>query len=443
MDKSVVESLPLLPGVYIFKNHKKRVIYVGKSVRIRDRVKSYFDNYKVLEPKTQKMVEEIATIDYIVTETELEALILEAALIKQYKPTYNVQWKDDKNYFFIGIQNGAIRQKKGLGYVVKSNLWPYVYLTHQTKNDKDLFFGPFTSGKEVKKALKILRSVFGWCEYKNSKQVKDKKGCFYYQIKMCPGICKDEISLQEYWKTIDYLIWFLQGKKVKVIKQLEEKMQKLANDLNFEAAAKIKNWIEKLNNLTTKFHLPDDYLQNPNLIDDIYEQEVKGLIGQLGLSYDKKLTDFVIEAYDISHLGNIAGVGSRVVFVGGKPDKNYYRRYRLKQVRIPDDYGAMAEVIKRRFKNKDNLPDLVVIDGGKGQVTVVKKELDKMGLSVPVIGLVKHPDRVVVFNQTTGRFNTLTVKNDKALRLLQRIRDEAHRFANSYRRYLMKKRLKT
>ncbi|NOY14859.1 MAG: excinuclease ABC subunit C, partial [bacterium] len=183
------------------------------------------------------------------------------------------------------------------------------------------------------------------------------------------------------------------------------------------------------------FHTPDDYLKNPNLIDDIYNQQTADLIKTAGLDFKASLAGFTIEAYDISHLGDTAGVGSRVVFIDGRPDKSKYRRYRLKTA-VPDDYQAMAEVIKRRLKKLDDLPDLFLIDGGKGQLSAVKKILDKRKVKTPLIGLVKNPDRLVVWRDQKHSFRIIRIKNQPALLLLQRIRNEAHRFANSYRKII-------
>ncbi len=439
-----INSLPLSPGVYIYRDQKGKVIYVGKSVRLRDRVKSYFDNVKHLEPKTKKLVSEIVKIDHIKTETELEALILEAALIKQYKPRYNIQGKDDKNYFFIEIKNGQIYKAKGLAHVVNQQLWPAVKLTHQTKNSTSLYFGPFINGQEVKKALKVLRRIFKWCEYssRTSWQRQGKKACFYRQISLCPGICDNTIELKTYWQNFRQLILFLEGKKQAMIKDLEKKMRKLAKAEKFEEAARVRDLIDRLQKLTAQYHSPADYLKNPNLSDDINQKQLIDLIEILNdhylLSSILHLSShFTIEAYDISHLGTEYGVGSRVVFAYGQPVKNKYRHYKLK-TQVPDDYQALAEVLTRRFKKTDDLPDLIVIDGGKGQVTKVQAIADKLNINTPIVGLAKRPDRLVVYDQTKQAYQLVPVTSRPAGKLLARLRDEAHRFANRYRKKVMK-----
>ncbi len=436
--KPAIKNLPFSPGVYIFKNKQKKVIYVGKSIKLKERVKSYFHNFTSLGDKSQKMVNEIYQIDHIVTDSELEALILEAALIKQYKPLYNSQLKDDKNYFFIEIQNGKLWQEKGISYVVKQNLWPHISLTHQTKNKSSLYFGPFISGKEVKQAMKILRQIFGWCEYKTQKQLKiNKKPCFYHHLGLCPGVCAGQLDLRGYWRSFKYLIWFLQGKKTTVINKLQTRMDQAAKKLRFEQAAKYKDLIDRLNNLTTAFHTPDDYLKNPNLAYDIHKAQLNDLCQILDIKLTDNWFEFAIEAYDISHLAETAGVGSRVVFVGGKPDKTKYRRYRLKTA-VPNDYQAMAEVIKRRLKKTNDLPDLIVVDGGKGQLSTVKKILDQAKIQLEVVGLAKKPDRLIVWHKGQQTFKTVKLTNRPGLFLLQRLRNEAHRFANNYRLKLLK-----
>ena len=476
--KKTINALPLSPGVYIYRDKGGKVIYVGKSVRLRDRVKSYFDNIRYLEPKTKKLVSEIVKIDHIKTETELEALILEAALIKQHKPRYNIQGKDDKNYFFIEIKNGQVYRSRSLAYVVDKELWPAVKLTHQTKNSTSLYFGPFINGQEVKKALKVLRRIFKWCQYSShaSWRRHKKKACFYRQINLCPGICDNTIDLKTYWQSFRQLILFLESKKQTVIKDLEKQMRKLAKKEKFEDAAKVRDLIDRLQKLTDQYRSPADYLKNPNLSDDINLKQLSDLIVILtschpddsseaklnvkcsesqnndsrgsktsvlrsGVQNDRnntQLSTFTIEAYDISHLGTEYGVGSRVVFAGGQPVKNKYRQYKL-STQVPNDYQALVEVLTRRFKKTNDLPDLILIDGGKGQVAKVQAIADRLGIGTPIVGLAKRPDRLVIYDQTKQAYQIVPVASRPAGKLLTRLRNEAHRFANNYRKKVMKK----
>ena len=475
---------------------------MGKSTKLRDRVKSYFDNFSHLAPKTRQLVKNIAQIDHIVTDSELEALILEAALIKKYQPHYNIQGKDDKNYFYIKIANGKVYKDKGLSYVANQEIWPAVKLTHQTKDKKALYFGPFISGKEVRQALKILRKIFGWCEFSSQASWKrhGKKACFYRQIKLCPGICDNTIDLKTYWQNIKNLILFLEGKKKQVKSKLEKKMHNLAKKEKFEEAAKIRDFLKKLDQLITQYHTPDDYLKNPNLVEDVLNEQLTDLINLVshfypivdvassklkaqnsllrrrrkvysdvrrshpelvsGLSRQSRGSQidnveilntsrpsalnfqndklFTIEAYDISHLGTEHGVGSRVVFVNGKPVKKLYRQYKLK-TQVPNDYQALKEILTRRFKKTNDLPDLIVIDGGKGQVRKIQQVEDVLGINTLIVGLAKKPDRLVIYDKRDQDYKLIPLSNRPAGLLLARLRDEAHRFANRYRKKLMKK----
>ncbi len=485
-----INSLPLSPGVYIYKNKKGQVIYVGKSTKLRDRVKSYFDNFHHLAPKTRQLVKNITEIDHIVTDSELEALILEAALIKKYQPRYNIQGKDDKNYFYIKIANGKVYKDKGLSYVTNQEIWPAVKLTHQTKDKKALYFGPFISGKEVRQALKILRKIFGWCEFSSQASWRrhGQKACFYRQIKLCPGVCDSTIDLKTYWQNIKNLILFLEGKKKQVKSKLEKKMHNLAKKEKFEEAAKIRDFLKKLDQLVTQYHTPEDYLKNPNLVEDVLNEQLVDLINLVSRFYpivdvassklkaqnsllrrrrshpelvsgsqidnveilntsrpsalnfqnDNALPTFTIEAYDISHLGTEHGVGSRVVFTNGRPNKKLYRQYKLK-TQVPNDYQALKEVLTRRFKKTKDLPDLIVIDGGKGQVRKIQQVADVLGINTPIVGLAKKPDRLVIYDKRDQDYKLIPLSNRPAGLLLARLRDEAHRFANRYRKKLMKK----
>lgn len=479
--QSQIQQLLQSPGVYLFKDNKGEVLYVGKSVRLRDRVKSYYQVGNNLGPKTKRMIREIKKIDCIETESEIEALILEAELIKKHKPRYNTQWKDDKTYQFVKIENGKLRIEKGIRKMVKNRVWPWVTTSRQ-KDDLDaLYFGPFPEGRTVKEVLKALRKIFPWCKYKSAQQKKRQKKprlrsgqsfggqarlrspegkanggqvCLYYHLGLCPGICADKVSLRDYWKTIDQLVLFLLGKKKLVQRNIKKHMDKAAKMRDFEKAAYYRDLSQKIDYVTQNFRDSSEYLENPNLKQDLRRQEVEELLEKLRRvkmfeeNHQKHPTGvegFRIEGYDISNLGKDFTVGSRVVFVGGEPVKSEYRRYKIKTDKLPDDYTALEEVLTRRFNppvsKKDNLPDLILIDGGKGQLSIARKVLVQKKLDLLVTGLAKQHETLIISIGTDRYQEVLLPQDSPALKLVMRVRDESHRFAKAYHKLLRRKSL--
>ncbi len=482
-----IKSLPLSPGIYIYKNKKGEIIYVGKSVRLRDRVKSYFVNEERLLPKTKRLVSEIDDIDYIETESEIEALLLEASLIKKHQPFYNIQGKDDKRAKYIKVVNAKARKNLGIKKTIERELWPWITTTRQIDDKDSLFFGPFPAGNTVNKVLKVLRHTFPWCAYKSKTQARRaKKPCFYSHINLCPGICDNKITLREYWEIFDNLVLFLQGKKKTLQRELSKRMNLAAKREDFEKAAFYRDTLSGIDYITQRFRDSAEYLKNPNLLDDLRAQEINDLISileKLGVTLSaNEIHDFYIEGYDISNSGSDFAVGSRVAFIGGEPDKRLYRKYKIKKAKTPDDYAAMKEVLRRRLKGDGKLPNLILVDGGIGQVNAALMAMEETGKFVPVVGLEKKFETLIVphygvssviaspprrakrsnnsgdYHVAKLRFpprndgnNTSVIallhageisfklpKHSPARRLVQRIRDEAHRFANSYRKKLRK-----
>lgn len=369
---------------------------MGKAKNLRDRVSSYFAKPSTLLPKTALLVEEIVKIDHIDVESEIDAFLLEANLIKKYCPKYNLIGKDDKSYPYIEID-------------VKSPI-PLVKIVRQQTNPKNRYFGPYPPGSDAARLLRFLRHIFPFVSQKH------KKGeiCLRSHLGLCP--CAD---LSVYPKNLKNLMDFLSGKRLSVQKNLEKEMEAYSQKQEYEKAALIKEQLQKLAYLTAPRTNPWEYQKNPNLVSDRRNLEIGELEKILGLSNLNK-----IEAYDIANISGKFASGSQVVFVGGVPEKKFYRRYKITTKDAPDDYAMIREVLTRRLKSDVPLPDLFVIDGGKGQLNVALSIISKR----PVIALAKREEEIYTQD---GKIIRLP-KNSAALHLLQRLRDEAHRFSRKY-----------
>ncbi|MFW5853011.1 MAG: UvrB/UvrC motif-containing protein [Patescibacteria group bacterium] len=396
-----LSNLPDKPGVYIFKQNK-RILYIGKATSLKSRVKSYFNKNitKTRGPKIEAMVKLITKVEYQECDSVLEALLQEAILIKKYNPPYNTKAKDDKSFWFV---------------VITKESWPRVLMVRgqdlSTVVDPDQVkksFGPFPHGPELKAGLKIIRRLFPFrdkCKPQGDLKNKNPKPCFNRQIGLCPGVCTGEISHKEYLKNIKHIILLFEGKKKKLLTQLEKEMQQAARVQDFEQATIYRNRLQTLNNLKDV-----SVIKRP-LVD----------IGELR-----------IEAYDVAHLAGQNTVGVMVVLDNQGPLKNEYRRFIIKGKAAgrPNDTAALAELLNRRLKHKDwLLPDLIVADGGQAQVGVIEKILQKNKLSIPVVGVVKdekhRPQKII------KRPPKWPVNQDH---LIIAANDEAHRFALAFHR---------
>ena len=434
-----IKELPLTPGVYLFKDKNNRVLYVGKSVRLRDRVKSYFTLRSHLGPRTRSMLAEATHIDTISTETELEALLLELELIKKYTPLYNSQWKDDKAYKYIEIKNAGKRRRVGIQRMVVADVWPWVTTTRQKKDPDSLYFGPFPEGTTVNRVITSVRRVFPWCKYRSTDEARrEGKACFYSHIELCPGICEGRVTLDEYWKINDQLVTFLKGKKKVVQRYFTQQMSHASEREDFERAAMYRDLLNKLDYITQSFHTSREYLENVNLREDLRAEEVLDLTRLIGQAPPKDPLTFYIEGYDISNLGTQYTVGSRVASVGGEADKSKYRRYRIRREQLPNDFAAMKEMLTRRLKGKDPLPDLLLVDGGKGQLHTVMKVMEELDIPTPIIGLAKRFETIIVPREE-GDYEIALPLDSPARRLVTRLRDESHRFAQNYHKLLRSK----
>ena len=379
-----IKLAPNSPGVYFFKKNNK-FIYIGRALNLKNRLADYLRSSDL---KTNRMVKEADNLSVKKTGNLLEAVILEANLIKKYQPKYNIREKDNRSFIYI---------------VVPQTDWPYPFLARGRELDKyrpenAFIFGPLKSFSLAKNLLLVLRRVFPYSTCK----LNAGKPCFHYQIGLCPGKCQGLITKEEYRKNIENLILVLSGKKEKAVKNLTDPWK-----------------IYLLENL-------DDSL----LI--VREENLPAQAGPAGSLIDKK-----IEAYDISHLAGKETVGAMVVFENGDFDKNQYRLFKIKTAKPSDDLSALAEMIERRIKHKEwAYPDLFLIDGGKTQVKTAQKILTRNKINVPVVGIAKFKGDKLVFLKIKKSLKELIVLS---FGRLQKARNEAHRFANSFRKRILKK----
>lgn len=423
---SQVKKLPKLPGVYLFKDKTDKVIYIGKAANLAQRIKYYFQAQTKLEPKIKKMIKETASLDSIPVQSEFEALLLEAKLIRQQKPKYNTKWKDDKSFLYILITDEG---------------FPRVLPARKTEGKPGVYFGPFPKAMRVRQVLKFLRFIFPYCSQKLS-----RRACFYSHLGLCNPCPSKIVRLpqdeqkplkKKYLSNIRYLKRVLKGQSKKVIKNLEVQMKEAAREENFEKAKKIRDRLEKLKFITSPRARISSYLENPNFLEDQRLLELKEL-EQVLKTHFKDVSLSRIECFDISTLFGQKATGSMVVFLEGVQEKKDYRRFRIRKAGKPDDVAMIKEVIRRRFSHPEwAFPDLIIIDGGKGQVSGVLAVLKKLGLAIPVIGLAKRLEEVVI--PESAGFEILKLPaTSAALNLLKRIRDEAHRFAIAYHKKLRK-----
>lgn len=396
-------------------NKRGEVIYIGKSHCLRKRVSSYFLRSFDFSPKVKKLIDEIASFTYITTESEAEALILEADLIKKHKPKYNTMLKYGIKYPYLCL--------------TLAESFPRLLVTRVFReNDGNLYFGPYTSVRRMRELLKFIERFYPLRSC--SRLVKRDRPCINYYMGKCKAPCMGWVSEEEYKKMVESLSLFLAGKRRELITKLVEKMESLARELKFEEAAKIRDQIRALEKILKQPRISLDYPQ------DYLETSLFKLKEFLNLSVFPN----VIEGIDISNLYGKEAVGVVVCFQGGVPFKKKYRRYKIKSVEGIDDPRMIAEVIRRRYgKHSDEgIPDLILVDGGIAQVNSAKKALNDLGIDVPVIGLAKREELIFLPGDSTP----IKIPEDSpALHLLQRVRNEAHRFAISYHRKLREKEL--
>ncbi len=416
--KQRAKNLPDSPGVYFFKDKKKKVIYIGKAISLKKRLANYFQQGP-FEPKIGRLISQITDFDYLPLSSEPEALFLEDRLIKEFQPKYNQISKDGKSYPFLKITKEE---------------FPSFTIVRDPKKRNAFYFGPYTDVIALRRAYRYLRTIFPIrrCRKKINPEKKGKV-CLDFHLGRCAGPCAGKIKEKEYRKLADALVLFLRGSYRETRRQLKKLMKKAAEELNFEEAAKYRDEIKIISRMEeSRVHL------HPIPPPQVGRERGRGVIPlQKVLSLPKLPKK--IEGIDISDIAGDKAVGGLVSFKNGKPEKSNYRRFKIKRVSGIDDYRMMAEVIARRYQEKKNFPDLLLIDGGKGHLSTVMKKFKEMKLSFPVIALAKRNEEIFL----PGSSSPLILKKDSPVLLfLERIRNEAHRFAISYHRKLRRKALK-
>ena len=507
-------NLPNESGCYLFKDKNEKIIYIGKAKNLKKRIKQY-NQKNIFDIKTKSMLNYVNSLDFVATDNEVEALILENTLIKKHQPKYNIRLKDAKTHSYI---------------LLTDEEYPRTIIARR-KNGKGKYYGPFISAHERDYILQFIKKTF----LLRSCNKLPKKVCLRYHINLCDAPCIGLISKDEYWKKIDNIKLFLTGHTDKLLKKLKTDMKSHSNENDFENALSLRNQITAIENLNERQNMQREKKYNEDIINyeikndqvylmlfniykgtlynktefifdynpDFFEEFIiqyysenpipKELIvpKKLSESIDRflenkrgskvkiikpekgekrqllklvlkniEITFFadidkvetlknklnlqdnpnVIECYDISHLSGSSTAGSMVQFRNGKPDKNNYRRFKIRSIEGIDDTAAIAEVVRRRYfrlKTEDaELPDLILIDGGRGQLNFALQELEKLNLKIPIISIAKQFEEIYI----PGRMQPLRLsKKDKALQFMQEIRDETHRFAIKYNRLLRKK----
>lgn len=448
--RSAYLSLPSKPGVYIYLDANKNILYVGKAKDLKSRVSSYFTSPVQLGTKTRALVEQIDKIQITIVESELESLLLEVFYIKKYRPRYNIKLTDDKSYPLIKI--------------TKKDTFPAVLLSRKIDDPRAIYFGPFPSSGSVKSVLKTLRRAFPY----KSVVHHPKHRCLYNHLGLCP--CPEAFDSplvrQDYKKNIHNIIRVLEGKSQVVLKELQKEMEKSSKLEKFEDALKYKAQIDALSVITQPSHTPFEYDINPNLRTDIRDSEIEMLIQALSNAGLHVSGLQRIECYDISNISGTHATGSLVVLSDGEIDKSQYRKFKIKKDGSPNDFAMMKEMLERRLKHDEwPCPSLIVIDGGKGQLSSVLEAMYLTQKYFPVVGLAKREETIIVpvhqpfFNPASKNLIEVTESNYKklygdneenfveislpkdsgSLHLIQRIRNEAHRFAITYHRGLRSK----
>ncbi len=536
-----LKKLPGKPGVYLMHDEKDNIIYVGKAISLKNRVRQYFQTSRNKGAKIERMVSQIASFEYIVTDSELEALVLECNLIKEHRPKYNTMLMDDKGYPFIKV--------------TVEEAFPRVVLARDMKRDKSKYFGPYTSAGAVKDTIELIRKLYHIrnCRRNLPKDIGKERPCLNYHIGQCDAPCQGYVSSEKYGESIERVLRFLGGHYEDVIRSLEMQMQEAAENLQFEKAAEYRELLKSVQQIAQKqkitsssgadrdivavvkdkedavvqiffirggrligrdhffmqnaaeetesalltdfmkqfyagtpfvpaeimlSHIPNEqeileewlsdrrghkvYIRIPQKGEKEKLVELAAKNAKMVLDTDKErlkreegrtigavkeiesllgLSGLVrMEAFDISNTSGFASVGSMVVYEKGKPKRNAYRKFKIKSVQGPDDYASMAEVLSRRFTHGEedgfgDYPDLILMDGGKGQVNIAIEVLEGLGISIPVCGMVKddrHRTRGLYFENQEIPID----RNSEGFKLITRIQDEAHRFAIEYHRKL-------
>lgn len=394
------------------------MLYVGKAKDLKHRISSYFTKSRDLGEKTKALLSQVASIKTIPVDSELESLLLEANYIKKHKPKYNIRLTDGKSYPLLRI-------------TIKDS-YPKILLARKDVDPASLYFGPYPNTSELRLVLRTIRQIFPFISSKNHK----RKACFYHHLNLCPcpTVFDSPQEQKAYKKTIRHVVDFLQGKKEKVVKDLKRERDNASKRQEFEKAKEVQEKIDAIYAITSPVRKPFEYEVNPNLRIDLRSRELNQL--KTELAKHGVLIEILhrIECYDISNLQGRSASGSMIVFIDGERTSSLYRRFRIRAENgQPNDVLMMREVLERRLKHPEwELPNLIIVDGGKGQISQAQEALKHNKLEIPVVGLAKRNETVI-----TALFEEINLpRNSHALHLLQRIRDEAHRFALAYHKKL-------
>jgi excinuclease ABC subunit C len=427
-----LDKLPTTPGIYFHKNSGGEIIYIGKAANLRNRVRQYFQNSRLRDVKTEALIAEIADIDWLELESEADALFLEAELVKRYLPAYNILLRDDKSLLYVRIDYNSS--------------YPTVTTVRRPLDDGARYFGPYINSFAIKKALRCLRRAF---PFATDRPVNQKRAGLHYHLGLDPGLEDGRTSLEDYRKNLRKLMKYLKGERAALMRSINKEMKAAAKAQNFERAAVLRNQLRSLESLKRQTIFGDR-----EVIDASSDQALVELAELLGLARAPRR----IEGFDISHMQGSDSVASMVVFVSGVPYKSSYRKFKMRLLGI-DDFAHMKETVSRRLREDNRRkwgePDLILIDGGKGQLRAGLSARDEAGMiKTPMIGLAKREEEIIVAKKDIESMTQdIAVKakklgalikdepnfliillppNSHVLKLLQRIRDESHRFAVSY-----------
>ncbi len=423
-----VKTFPTTPGVYLMKDDRGAVIYVGKAKNLRSRAGHYFTKEAVENPRTSELVKHIVDVEFILCDTEVDALLKEARLVKDIRPRFNKDLKDDKSFPYLQIR---IREE-----------FPRVEFTRTPRSKGVKLYGPFTSARSLRAAIQVLQRVlqFRTCSL-DIVSTEDRwrwfRPCLLHSIRQCTAPCNFRVSKEDYRKQIRKLILILEGKRGKLIREMEGQMKEASVAMQFEKAARIRDEIAALNKLELRGDVDKDVQPEVFAIDP--KKGLRGLRKVLGLATVPRS----IEGFDIAHLSGQDTVASLVSFLDGLPFKQGYRKFKIKTVEGVDDFASMREVVFRRFKRLHDddavFPDILLIDGGKGQLNAAMDAFRALGIEPPtVISLAKQEEEIF----RPGESESIKLsRHSAALRLLQYVRDESHRFAQHYHHTLRRKKL--
>ena len=422
-----VRGFPTSPGIYLMKDAQGRVIYVGKAKNLRNRAASYFNETAAADKRIRDWIGEVADVDFLAADSEVDALLLEARLIKDIQPRHNQDLKDDKSFPYLQITTG--------------DDFPRVNFTREPLDRGVKLYGPFPRAKSLRGAIQVLQKIFKFRTCSLDIEEDDARWrwfrpCLLHSIDQCSAPCNLRIDKETYRKDIRRLRLFLDGKKDVVLAEMEAEMKEASKALQFEKAARLRDELKSLQNINLRGDL-DKHAQ-PEVF---YVDPRKGLKG-LQKVLHLESTPRTINCVDIAHLGGTETVGSLVTFIDGLPFKPGYRRYKIKSVKGIDDYASIREVVSRRIQGlqerDEPFPDIFMIDGGKGQLNAAMSAFEALGVKPPtLISLAKQNEEIFV----PGQSDPIVLKRRSfALRLLQYARDEAHRFAQHYHHMLRKKR---